>query len=116
MKATAFKAMITAAVLATTATVSLSTAAGQMEEIVVEGASVPAITVSFDRSQLASEESLAAFERQVKSAASVVCGTNQNPFSNSLTPHAVARSKACYQRAVDEAMSAISAGQIASAD
>ncbi len=116
MKAIVLKNTILAATMATAFTASMQTAAAQMEETLVEGSLVPVSAVKYSRSDLATTEGRARIERQIRLAASLVCGTQKNQFTDSLTPSAVARNKSCYKRSVEEAMLQLGNEAIASID
>ena len=114
MKAIAIKSILSAAALAVTAGISINASADQVNETLVEASSVPTKVVSFSPSELATVEGRAAVEHRIREAAEDVCGPMDYHRAGGLS--GVADSKACYNQAVDQAMSRIDAGQVASID
>ena len=92
----------------------MNTAAGQMGETIVDGSVVPTMTVSYARSELTTAGGRATLERRIRRAAELVCGPTDHHTAGTL--HAVARNRACYERAVNEAMVQISSEAVASID
>jgi UrcA family protein len=114
MKAIAFKHILTAAVLTATVGISANTIAGHVDGAITDGSAVPARTVSFERSELATAEGRAMVERRIRRAARLVCGSDDHHVAGTL--HAVARNEACYDRAVEKAMAQIVGDSVASID
>ncbi len=114
MKAIAFKSILSATALAVTAGISINAAAGQVDETLVEGAAVPSKAVTFSRAELATTEGRDAVERQIRNAAEAVCGSRDVRIAGSLS--VLAENEECYERAVNDAMAQLSAGQVASID
>lgn len=109
-----YQNIFSSAVLFFFAAVSISTTAAPLNERAATGSALPAITVSFVQSELSSAEGRAVVERRIRLAAKVVCGSVDHGVSRTLTPHAIARNEACYERAVNEAMAQLGSSGIAS--
>ena len=103
-----------AAVIAVTAGLSFNAAAESMDETLVEASAVPTKTVTFTRSELATEEGRAAVEARIRDAAEDVCGPMDYHRAGGLA--GVADSRECLDGAVAAAMSQIGAGQVAAID
>ncbi len=114
MKASAIKSILSAAALAVTAGVSISAAASQLDETVVEGIAIPTASVTFNRAKLATTEGREAIERKIRNAAEAVCGSRDLRVAGGLT--AAARNETCYEEAVSQGMSQLNASQVASID
>jgi UrcA family protein len=110
------KSILVAAIIGLTMGGAATTMAGQTGETVVDGAPLPTITVSFDSTALDTAEGRATVERRVQRAAEAVCGSTDRKPAGTLTLHAVARNKACYARAVNDAMAQINADSLAALD
>lgn len=111
MKAIAIKSILSAAALAVTAGISVNAAAGQMDETLVEAKGVPSATVSFYRAELGTAEGRAKVEREIRNAAEEVCGSRDVRIAGSIA--VAARNEACYEDALAQGMSQLSAGQVA---
>jgi UrcA family protein len=114
MKAFAMKSILSAAALAVSAGLSVSAAAEQIDETLVEGAMAPTATVTFNRAELATTEGRETVERKIRNAAEEVCGSRDLRIAGNLA--AAARNDACYEDAVAQGMSQLNANQFASID
>jgi UrcA family protein len=101
---------------ATALAVSLGTVtaarAGQLDETVIHEKSAVSATVTFSRADLATADGRELLERRIRRAAEKVCGPLSYRDAGSLG--ILAERRECYNRAVDQAMSEVAAGQLAS--
>ena len=114
MKSIAMKRILPAVVLTLTAGLSGHAAAGEVNETVVRGHSVPSVTVTYSRAELATADGRAYVERRIRKAAEKVCGSRDLRIAGSL--YIVARSEACYDDALAKGMSQLHSEQVASLD
>ena len=112
MKNQAIKTILSVAAM--TAVVTNNAAAATVGETLVKGQALPEQRVSFHRSQLATKEGRAVIERRIERAAESVCGSQDFREVGSLS--IVARNRECYDGAVAQAMSQVSAQSVASID
>jgi UrcA family protein len=114
MNKTAIKSILTVAALTLTAGISINASAESMGETLVQADGVRSESVSFSRAELSTDEGRASVERRIHKAAEGVCGPTDYREVGSLSR--IAKSKACYDQAVAQAMSQVDAGQIAAID
>ncbi|TGD72806.1 UrcA family protein [Mangrovimicrobium sediminis] len=108
------KSMLTAAAITLTGAFALNASAETMDQTLVRAPAVPSTAVSFTRSELATEEGLAAVEARIQRAADRVCGVTTYREAGSV--EVFAEQKACADEAVASAMTRIGAAQVASID
>lgn len=114
MNNTTIKSILSAAALTLTAGVSVNASAGSVNETVVHGNAVPAQTVTFKQSELATSEGMDAVEQRVRRAAEKVCGSTDYRIAGSL--NVSAKNKECQSQAVAQAMTQITNESLASID
>jgi UrcA family protein len=68
------------------------------------------VVVSFTAEDLKTAQGRAALEREVRTAAEQVCGTNQ--FSKDRSLRHLVKARACYNEAVTDALSELSSGEL----
>jgi UrcA family protein len=114
MNNTAIKRTLSIAAICLTAGFGMNASAGTVDETLVQGEAVQSKSVTFARAELRSEEGLATVERRVRQAAKAVCGPIGYKQAGGLSR--AAKNRACFDEAVDSAMSQIGADQLASID
>ena len=102
-------AMASAAVLALLAG---QAQANNYSETLVKSSAVRSQTVSYDDLDLSSSQGQESLYYRVSAAARSVCGSSDYRITGHLAT--AAENEACYERAVNEALSQINAGQVAS--
>ncbi len=113
MNNTAIKSILSVAALTLTAGLSTNAAAESIDETLVHGAQ-PSKTVTYDRAELATAEGRARVERRIEVAAESICGSTDYREVGNLS--LVSKNKACFDQAVDSAMSKLGADQVAAID
>lgn len=86
--------------------------AGNYSETLVRSEAVRTATVSYDDLDLASSKGQESLYYRISSAAREVCGSGDYRITGDLG--VAADNEACYERAVNDALSQISAGRVAS--
>ncbi len=108
------KNIFSAMALGVASTLSASVFAGDVNETVVQGHALPAVSVSFNPLELATLEGFAAIERRIERAAEQVCGSLNIREVGSLSR--LARNKECYDSAIAQAMGQLDIRRVASVD
>ncbi len=111
MKNTAIKTILSVAALTLTAGMSVHSSAETLDETLVQGKAVPAETVTFKQSELATVDGRAAVEKRVREAAENVCGPSDYRIAGSLSR--VVKNKECQNAAVAQAMAEINSESVA---
>ncbi|GAB3274496.1 UrcA family protein [Parahaliea aestuarii] len=96
---------------------ALALLAGQAQaenysETLVKSPAVRTQAVSYDDLDISSSEGMQTLHYRISAAARDVCGSNDHRITGHLS--AAVDNQACYERAVNEALSQINAGQVAS--
>lgn len=114
MKLKVWKKMAGTAILGSAVAMAAAASAVAMDETSVRGSAINTNLVSYKRSDLLTEDGRARIEQRIRRAAEDVCGEADHRITGSLSVSA--KREACYDRAVNEGMSQLNAGAVASAD